>query len=58
MDRKAEIAQKLREVAPGGRISCTQARKVAEELQVSPREVGEICDELKIKIFACELGCF
>jgi len=58
VDKKVEIANKLREVAPQGRISCTLARKVAEELKVSPKEVGEMCDELKIKIFACELGCF
>ncbi len=58
MDKKTEIADKLREVAREGRISCTQARKVAEELKVSPKEVGEMCDELNIKIFACELGCF
>jgi len=58
MDRKAEIMERLKQIAGDGRISCTEARKLAEELQVPPREVGALCDEMGIKIFACELGCF
>lgn len=57
MDRE-KIAALLKERAKGGKITCTEARKIAEELKVSPREVGNMCDELKIKICACELGCF
>lgn len=58
MDKKTDIAERLKQMASDGRISCTEARKIAEELKVPPREVGAVCDELKIKIFACELGCF
>ncbi len=41
-----------------GRISCTAARKIAEELKVPFGEVGKAANELKIKISDCELGCF
>ncbi|MEN6460043.1 MAG: hypothetical protein ABFC94_01555 [Syntrophomonas sp.] len=58
MAEKEKIAEKLKELAPQGKLSCTKAHKLAEELEVTPRELGEICNELKIKIFACELGCF
>ncbi|MCR4399505.1 MAG: hypothetical protein QHH05_09570 [Syntrophomonadaceae bacterium] len=58
MDEQAVILQRLQETASGQRISCTEARRIAEELGVSPRAVGAACDELGIKIFACELGCF
>jgi len=44
--------------AQDGRISCTTAQQIAKDLEVSVREVGQSCDELKIKIYACELGCF
>lgn len=44
--------------AKEGRISCHSARKIAEELKVPYREVGQAADELKIKIVQCELGCF
>lgn len=40
------------------RISCTAARKIAEELNVPVRYVGNKINELKIKIWGCELGCF
>jgi LAO/AO transport system kinase len=54
----SELLQKLKEKEKGGRITCTEARKVAEELGISYREVGKVCNKLKIKIVACELGCF
>jgi hypothetical protein len=41
-----------------GRISCTVARNIAEELSVPYKEVGRNADELRIKITGCELGCF
>jgi len=51
---KAEVMKR----AEDGRISCTTARQIAKDLGVAIREVGHACDELKIKIYACELGCF
>jgi len=55
---KGELKRKLEEAAKDGRISCTSARRLAEDLGVSVREIGRLCDELKIKIHSCELGCF
>lgn len=53
-----EIAEKLKEACPDKRISCMDARRLAEEWKIDSRELGEICDQVGIKIFACELGCF
>lgn len=58
MTEKERIAEKLKELAPQGKLLCAKAHKLAEELDITPREIGEICDELKIKIASCELGCF
>lgn len=58
MEKKKEITERLKQTAADGRISCTEARKIAEELEVPPQEVGEMCNELEIKIFGCVLGCF
>ncbi len=52
------VKEKVKERAKDGKISCPQARKIAEELNVPIREVGHACDELKIKLYGCELGCF
>lgn len=53
-----EIRNAVKDAATDGKLSCTLARKLAADLGVSPREIGRVADELKVKIFACELGCF
>lgn len=55
---KNEMIAKVKEKAIDNRISCTDARKLAQDLDVHPSEIGKICDDNEIKIFACELGCF
>lgn len=55
---KPEVLQAVKEAASDGRLTCTEARKLAETLGVSPAEIGQAADELKIKLTACELGCF
>lgn len=52
------LLAKVEGASRDGRISCTVARRVAEEMGVPVRRVGEAADELGIKIYACELGCF
>lgn len=44
--------------ADNGSLTCSVARKLAEELNISYREVGVAADELGIKIRDCQLGCF
>lgn len=58
LEKKEQIISSLKEKTVGGKIACSLARKLAEELQVSFREVGKAADELEIKITDCELGCF
>jgi hypothetical protein len=53
-----ELIEKLKDMAPQGRLCCSDARKLAEKLGIEYGVVGKACNELKIKIFACELGCF
>jgi len=53
-----EVLEAVKNAARDGKISCTAARKLAADLKVPPRVVGEACNALKIKIKACELGCF
>jgi len=55
---KKRIAEEIKKKAVNNRLSCPAARKIAEELSVSYKEVGRTADELKVKIAACELGCF
>jgi LAO/AO transport system kinase len=52
------IEKELSERAVEGRITCTEARKIAERLQVPYILVGRAANRKKIKIVQCELGCF
>ena len=57
MDRKKveeAISGKVRE----GKIPCAACFKIAEEHGISKRELGEILNQIKVKISQCQLGCF
>jgi LAO/AO transport system kinase len=41
-----------------GKLSCAAARKIAEELNIPFRDVGDAADQLGIRINNCQLGCF
>ncbi len=57
-DIPENVIEAVRKAAVNGKISCAAAHKIAAELKVSPRVVGEAADKLNIKIKACQLGCF
>lgn len=57
MEQKDLIA-KLQEKCPNGKISCTEAREMAEKMDITLKDMGKLCDQAGIKIFSCELGCF
>ncbi|MCS7280877.1 MAG: hypothetical protein NZ583_04520 [Desulfobacterota bacterium] len=53
-----KVKKKLMEHQEDGRITCKKALEIADEEKVPPIKVGEILNELKIKIISCQLGCF
>jgi DNA-binding Lrp family transcriptional regulator len=53
-----EVRVRIKAAAPDGRIACATAFRLAEELGLSRKDLGELLDELKIKITQCQLGCF
>ena len=40
------------------KLTCAKAFKLAEEHSVSLKEIGDCCNDNKIKIAHCQLGCF
>lgn len=58
LEMKDKIAEEIRKKATGGNLPCAIARKIAEELGVSYKDVGEAADKLHVKITNCQLGCF
>ncbi|MEW6388278.1 MAG: hypothetical protein AB1491_12250 [Thermodesulfobacteriota bacterium] len=53
-----EMKAKIKAVAQDGRIHCDAAFQLAEELGITRREMGDLLNELRIKITQCQLGCF
>jgi hypothetical protein len=53
-----DIKNKIRTMAPEGKIPCATAFRLAEELEISRKELGNLFNEMKIKIIQCQLGCF
>ncbi len=52
------VKTRIRAAAPEGRIPCAAAMRLATELGISRKEMGELLNELRIKITQCQLGCF
>ena len=53
-----ELRSKIQAAAPEGKIACAAAFKLAEDLGISRNELGNLLNELRIKIIQCQLGCF
>lgn len=55
---REEIVEAIRLASVNNRLSCEKAHELAGELNMSLQDIGAICNEQKIKIAACQLGCF
>jgi hypothetical protein len=53
-----EIATEIRELSSEGKLPCPLAFKVVRRLDVSPQQVGEVANELDVRISGCQLGLF
>ena len=53
-----ELEEKIAACLVNDQLPCSIAFKIAKELKVSLREVGETTDKLGIKLSSCQLGCF
>jgi hypothetical protein len=53
-----EVQARIQAAAPNGRIPCAAAFQLAEELGLTRSRLGELFNELNIKISQCQLGCF
>ncbi|MBW1917553.1 MAG: hypothetical protein JRI57_05965 [Deltaproteobacteria bacterium] len=53
-----ELKGKIRAAAPEGKIACARAFQLAEECGLTRQRLGELLNELEIKIIQCQLGCF
>ena len=55
---REKIIEAIRTGAVNNRLTCEKAHELSASLGIPLREIGDLCNELKIKISACQLGCF
>ena len=55
---REQIIDAIRSGTVDNRLSCEKAHELSAALSIPLREIGALCNELKIKISACQLGCF
>jgi len=55
---KEALKEAVKVAAREDRLTCEKAHELGKELGVSLQEIGAICNELNIRIKACQLGCF
>ncbi len=58
MVNKEELQKRIKEEAKDSRLSCQKAFELASELNCLPADIGACCNEMKVKIYGCQLGCF
>jgi len=55
---KEELIAAVTKASGDGRLTCGKAHELGKELDVPLEEIGAVCNELKIRIKNCQLGCF
>ncbi|MBT9142169.1 MAG: hypothetical protein DDT29_00562 [Dehalococcoidia bacterium] len=55
---KEVLSAIIRENLVDGKLNCAKAYQLAEDHGIKLWQIGQICDEEKIKITRCQLGCF
>ncbi len=62
MAANESLAQAVKEAAveQDGRLvlTCPSAFRIAKEFSVDVASIGQLCNEMKIKLVQCQLGCF
>jgi transposase-like protein len=53
-----QVIEAVKERAKEGRIPCAVCFKIAAEYGISKRELGELLNELGIKVIQCQMGLF
>ncbi len=53
-----KIASRIKEKVTENTITCAKAHRTAEDLKVTPGEVGTAIDLLNVRIKKCQLGLF
>jgi hypothetical protein len=54
----SELEKEVKSSLVDDKLPCPVAFEIAGGLKVSPRQVGDMANKLKVRIVDCQLGCF
>ncbi len=54
----SSVKEKIEGNAKNGEVACAVAFQIAEELKISPVDIGKAIDLLELKLIKCQLGLF
>jgi hypothetical protein len=52
------VLERAQETDGTKKLACAEAFKLARKFQTEVIQIGRICNQQKIKICKCQLGCF
>jgi len=52
------LRQTIQKEAVDGRVSCRFLLNLADRTGTSPKRIGQLCNEMNLRIIHCQLGCF
>lgn len=55
---KENIVKELGVFVKDGKLPCKKAMEFAEKNNIPLKTVGDILNEIKVKVTTCQLGCF
>jgi len=53
-----ELRKAIRRQAVNGKVTCKAMLELAQSLKTPAKRLGLLCNEMKIHITGCQLGCF
>jgi len=55
---KEQIKEEVLKIVKEGKLSCPEAFGLARSKGFDLKDIGQVCNELNIRIVGCQLGCF
>lgn len=57
-EQEEKVKERIQNEARDMRLSCATALALAKELKLPPRVIGDLANQMAIKLTKCQLGCF
>ena len=53
-----QLRRIIRKQAVNGKVNCREMLQLAKQVGLPANKIGKLCDQMNLRIAACQLGCF